>query len=236
MFSSFQPTRYDLRFNIFGFPVRVHPLFWVIMAFFGFNGGINYMITFIVVAFFSILIHELGHGFAFRHYGISSSIVLHGFGGAAIPDSFGWGGGRRLTSWQQIVVSLAGPFAQLLLVGILLGLVQATGGIVQFNGIIPRAAFPFGGEILFLFLNVSLLINVFWALFNLLPIYPMDGGQAIREVFVTVDPVRGYTNSLWLSIVTAVAGIVLALTFLSSTYMALLFGLFAFQNYQMLGR
>ena len=236
MFSS-QPTRYDLSFNIFGFPVRVQPLFWIIMALFGSTGGFNltYMLTFIVVAFISILLHELGHGFAFRYYGISSSIVLHGFGGAAIPDSFGWGG-RRLTPGQQIVVSLAGPFAQLILVGILLGLIQATGGFIQFNGIFPRAAFPFGGTLLNLFVFVLILINVFWALFNLLPVYPMDGGQAVRSVFLIFDPVRGYTNSLWLSLITAVLGIVVALTVFNSTYMAILFGFFAFQNYQMLGR
>ncbi|MEM7336497.1 MAG: site-2 protease family protein [Chloroflexota bacterium] len=238
MFSSFQPTKYDLKFNIFGFSVSVHPAFWIIMAIFGYSGrGLNltYMFTFIFVAFISILIHELGHGFAFRHYGIHSRIVLHGFGGAAIPESFGWRGGR-LSSWQQIVISLAGPFSQLLLVAVVLGLVQVTGGVVRFNGIFPQAAVPFGGTLLNTFIIIFILINIFWALFNLLPIYPMDGGQAIREVFVTVDPVRGYVNSLRLSIATAVLGIIVALTLLGSTYMAILFGLFAYQNYQMMGR
>ena len=35
-----EPTAYDLRFRLLGIPVRVHPLFWIVMAVMG-GGGEN---------------------------------------------------------------------------------------------------------------------------------------------------------------------------------------------------
>ena len=115
MFQEPGRTQYDLNFNLFGFPVRVHPGFFVISILFGqgaislgsrlgLNAGVSLLVI-IVVFFLSILIHELGHTFAFRMYGVRSSVCLYWLGGLAIPDR----SSRRLTSNQQIVVSLAGP-------------------------------------------------------------------------------------------------------------------------------
>ena len=67
MFQAAPQTRFDLRFNIAGFPVRVHPLFWVIAILLG-SGSDNLLMipVWIVIVFVSILVHELGHAFAFR--------------------------------------------------------------------------------------------------------------------------------------------------------------------------
>ena len=86
------------------------------------NAGVVILII-ASVFFLSVLIHELGHTLAFRFFGIDSHIVLYWMGGLAIPGGGmgAWNGGRtkRLNPNEQIVVSLAGPAAGLLLGGLL---------------------------------------------------------------------------------------------------------------------
>ena len=59
-------TPYDLHFSVLGFPVRVHPLFWLMGLIMGFGDVMSVFIS-IVVAFVSILIHELGHALGLGH-------------------------------------------------------------------------------------------------------------------------------------------------------------------------
>ena len=165
----FQPppqTRYDLNFTLFGFPVRVSPLFWVMALLFGLGlRGFWQILIWIIVVFFSILLHELGHGIAMRLYGQESYIVLH-FGGVAVPTSSRWGGPASRTTTEQVVISLAGPLAGFLLAGLVLILVIASGGIVTVNWlafIIPvPAALVSGGVIINSLISTLLWVNVFW--------------------------------------------------------------------------
>ena len=46
-------------------------------------------------------------------------------------------------------------------------------------------------------------VCVFWGLVNLLPIYPLDGGQIVRELLLKFNPQEGIRQSLILSIVAA---------------------------------
>src|SRR5687768_15450997 len=113
------PTRYDLHFNLFGFPVTVHPLFWVVSALLGSaGGGIVQLLIWILAVFVSIIIHELGHALAMRRHGIPSQIILHFSGGLTVPESLSWGGRSAnvaLSPNQEIFISLAGPFAGFIL-------------------------------------------------------------------------------------------------------------------------
>ena len=109
MFQPLPSTRYDLNFSIFGFDVRVHPLFWVIGILLGYSAGsLERIAIWIIVLFVSILIHELGHSFMMRRFGVDSFIILYHLGGLAVPRS-----ARRaqLTWVENILISLAGPFA-----------------------------------------------------------------------------------------------------------------------------
>ena len=91
--------------------------------------------------------------------------------------------------------------------------VHASGHSVDFN---PERPFllwlyyspPFGNNLdeLIWFL---LQINIFWGIINLLPVYPLDGGQIARELFVQSNPQAGIANSLRLSL-TAAAGVAVA--------------------------
>ena len=72
-------TPYDLNFRLFGFPVRIHPLFWlgaVLLGGWTFDLGLEYAAIWVAVVFVSILVHELGHAIAFRTFGVDSHIVL----------------------------------------------------------------------------------------------------------------------------------------------------------------
>jgi len=139
--SLFQPppiTRFDLHFTLFGFPVRVHPLFWLVVIVFGLSSAsITALLIWVVVVFISILVHELGHAFAMRMYGLDSRIVLHMAGGLTVPG--GWAG-AALGRGEEIIVSFAGPLAGFLLAGLVMGGVVGLGGSIRIApafGIIP---------------------------------------------------------------------------------------------------
>ncbi len=241
-----QQTRYDLRFQIAGIPVRVHPLFWLIGIILGAQGGDGVgMLLWVGVVFVSILIHELGHAFAMRFFGEGARVVLYLMGGMAIPESTAWGfgGGRKSRGPRdQILISAAGPGAGFLLAGFVVGAVFATGGSISFfpdDSVLPLWALrlpEMANEHWRELINCLLFVNIFWGLMNLLPVYPLDGGQIARELFTVGDPWNGVVRSLWLSVitggVTAVAGMVL----LNSLFLAILFGSLAFSSYQALQR
>ncbi len=234
MFQVPAPTRFDLRFTLFGVPVRVHPLHWLLGVFFGIQSGDPIMLVIWVVAiFFSILLHEFGHSIAMRVFGQDSFIILYMFGGLAVPTSLG-----SRTWLQQVIISLAGPFAQFLLVAILIGGVFAAGGLISMSTILgfipfPRVLLPTAGSTVNIMLAVLIYINVYWPLINLLPVFPLDGGQTARAIFMRFNPWNGLTNALWLSVLTG--GIVAVGFGLSrNLFMAFMFGMLALQSYQML--
>ena len=55
MFYEPQPTRYDLNFHLFGFPVRIHPFFWLLTVFLGANFGGPALVLWVLAVTFSIL-------------------------------------------------------------------------------------------------------------------------------------------------------------------------------------
>lgn len=238
------PTRYDLNFRLAGFPVRVHPLFWLIAVLLGYSSGnILQILIWVLVVFVSILIHELGHALAFRRYGLSSQIVLHFAGGLTIPESTLWGSrwaNVALGPNQNIFISLAGPGAGFLFAALLMAGVVLVGGSIittRLLGILPFPGFavlPFGGNLLSLFVTSLLWVNLFWGMINLLPVYPLDGGNVTRNALLQVDPVNGVRKSLWVSVIAGALIALVAFFFLRSLYMAVLFGFLAFQSYQSL--
>ena len=238
------PTRYDLNFRLAGFPVRVHPLFWLIAVLLGYSSGnVLQILIWVLVVFVSILIHELGHALAFRRYGLSSQIVLHFAGGLTIPESTLWGSrwaNVALGPNQNIFISLAGPGAGFLFAALVMAGVVLVGGSIittRLLGIIPFPGFavlPFGGNLLSLFVTSLLWVNLFWGMINLLPVYPLDGGNVTRNALLQVDPVNGVRKSLWVSVIAGALIALVAFFFLRSLYMAVLFGFLAFQSYQSL--
>ncbi len=163
MFGSDQPTPFDIRFRLAGIPVRISPWFWIVMALIGSwtytRGGPLYLVVFVACGFVSIMVHELGHAVLIRLFGSPVEISLIAFGGLARPLY-----AQRSTT-KRILIALAGPAAGFVLAGLLLDLESANEYVV--------AA-----------LQYLFFMNLVWGLFNLLPIWPLDGGQVCRELFV----------------------------------------------------
>src|SRR5438094_903299 len=109
-----EPTRsdFDLRFLLFGVPVRVHPTFWLFSAILGWQFvdlGWEYLLLWIGCSFVSILLHEMGHVFMAMVFGRPSHVVLYGMGGLAIGDF------QVRGRWRRIGIFLGGAMAGLLL-------------------------------------------------------------------------------------------------------------------------
>jgi len=241
LFQTLPPTRFDLRFSVTGVPVRVHPLFWLIALLLGSTGSLLEIPIWILVVFISVLIHELGHAMAFRFYGVHSQIVLHAMGGLTIPEAAPWGSGWAKVSpspKQQIVISLAGPFAGFLFAVLVMVIVMFTGGTLHTSMLFGFIPLPLtavlGGQVLSIFITLLLFVNVFWGMFNLLPVFPLDGGQVTRNILVQYDPYDGARRSMWVSVVVGGTIALFGLLVMRSVYIALLFGILAFQSYQML--
>lgn len=243
LFQAPPPTQYDLRFSIAGIPVRVHPLFWLIALLFGASGDLIQLPIWVFVVFVSILIHELGHALAMRRYGQPSRIILHFAGGLTVPEPVSWGSrwaNVALQPNQEIFISLAGPGAGFLLAALVAVGTTLSGGSIITNwlfGVIPlpvAALMPIGGRIMGLFVTMLLWVNVFWGLINLLPVYPLDGGNVSRYLLLQADPINGVRKSLWISVIVGGLVAVAGLLILRSIYMAFLFGLLAFQSFQSL--
>jgi stage IV sporulation protein FB len=236
------PTTYDLSFRIFGISVRIHPFFWLIAILFGTSSGsVAGLLSWVIVLFISILIHELGHSMAMRFYGQDSYVVLHGMGGLAIPiESYAYNATGPRTSWDRIIISLAGPFAGFLLALLIAVGVKAAGGVIFYNwllGFFPMpVAFPPFRFNTYTLINDFLWVNIFWGLINMLPVFPLDGGRVSRELFILMGRRNTVANSLWLSVITGAVIAVAAMIYLESFYMAFLFGYLAFQSYQALQR
>ena len=84
------------------------------------------------------------------------------------------------------------------------------------------------------FVRNMLWVNIVWGLVNLLPVYPLDGGRISRELCTLNHPRRGVILSLQISIGVAIAMAVFGLFAWQSLFVVLMFGYFAYINYQTL--
>jgi Zn-dependent protease len=113
-------------------------------------------------AFACILLHEFGHALTAQRFGIGTSdITLYPIGGVARLDRMPRGGG------PELAIALAGPAVNL-------GIAAALWGALEVFG-------PWLGLSLLAMLMVHLLwINIGLLVFNMLPVFPMDGGRVLR--------------------------------------------------------
>lgn len=204
-----------IRFSLFGIPVRVHPFFWLTLAVIG--GALSAdspeaifrILLFLLAGFISILVHEFGHALTARKFGARSEIVLQAFGGYAAYS------GVRMTRPQSFMITAAGPAVQ---IGLGIAVLMVIPGLPELN---QNALY---------FLVVLYWISLVWALLNLLPVLPLDGGQMLNAV---LGPDRIKTT-LWISlIVAATAGLLLYLLF-KSLLAPIFMGMFAWQAWQAL--
>src|SRR5713226_10045125 len=152
--------------KIFGVPIRLHFTFLLLLVFLLFIGigekqsGASTAI-YILALFGSILLHELGHALVASRFGIRTvEIVMFPIGGVARPE-------RMPKAREELWIALAGPAVNLILAAIISFAVD--GRFVPLEHLKEPTDANLAQRIA--------LGNLFLALFNLLPAYPMDGGR-----------------------------------------------------------
>ena len=225
------PTSNDFSFRFFGFPTTVQPFFWLIATLLtalhlgNINNDMPIWFTKLFLGMLgvllSILVHELGHALTFRLvFRTPCAIVLHGFGGFAVPLQHYSRGYGFMGAVANGFLSFAGPLAGFVLAFLMLLLAH----------VVPNDG-SFVNSLLHYFFDWTAMISIFWGIFNLLPIYPMDGGHISREFFLFFFQRRGVEFSLIVSMLIATLLAVMALQ--SGEFLiTFLFAYFAYQNYQ----
>ena len=189
------------------------------------------ILLWIIVLFVSILVHELGHALTSRKMtGVTPSIKLWGMGGLAYPNT-------QLTQKQSFWVTWAGPLAGLGFFGLIVLSCCAIYGFAVGTELTMIFLFPsretytvlaeMNNPLLFM-LKELLWVNFWWSLINLLPIFPLDGGQIYASI--EKSPKRVWIVGMVTGAVVAIAGFFI----LHQIFIAILFGYFAFQNYKRL--
>lgn len=160
-------------FDIADIPVRVS-IWYGLLLLYWFQGGGNARGTLIwvIVVTLSILVHEFGHAIVARYFRLRPSILLHGLGGLCNHD-------RAERDRDDVFIIAAGPCA-----GLLLGLATWAVSVVA----------PLSWKLspwFYSVVSMSLYVNIGWSLVNLLPIWPLDGGQLYRLLLLRIfKPVR----------------------------------------------
>lgn len=157
--------------RVAGTDVKIHLTFFLLLGWVGLTslvGGVGSAIAgvvFVSLLFGCVLLHEFGHVFAARAFGVRTpDITLYPIGGVArlerMPEK----------PSQELIVALAGPAVNVVIAGVLFGLVgvgAVLGGLTNLGSS---------------FLVQLAVVNVWLVIFNLIPAFPMDGGRVLRAV------------------------------------------------------
>jgi Zn-dependent protease len=172
------------------------------------------MAAWIFVVFVSVICHELGHAVVGRLFGGQPVIHLQAFGGVTFPQFQKPPGPGR-----QFLLSVAGP-----VFGLLLGAVAW--GLVHYFP--PARGSPTDWT-----MRQFMWVSVAWAVFNLLPILPLDGGQMMLAVIEGVRRKPSVALASWISAALSVlVGAAVSWLWGVDPFLLLFLGLFAFQNVQ----
>jgi len=168
-------------FSLFGVPVRLHFTFILLVIFLvvtdlgsGHTSG-SYAL-FLVGLFASVLLHEMGHAFVGRRFGVrTTEIIMFPIGGLSRME-------RMLSPTEELTIAIAGPLVNLLL----------SGGIFAYM-FYMHLAVPIKAADLMQPTDANALArlaygNLVLAGFNLLPAFPMDGGRILRALLSMIRP------------------------------------------------
>lgn len=188
-----RPTRWEVRWRMPGAEVRIQLLFWVSCALVGIVyyqypkvrddlGGFAAFALWMGVALASLLMNVAGHALAARLLSVQVRIVLSGLGDRLY-------GLEPLGRWQRVLIALAGPLLNLLLF--------AAAWSVPFLQLPPDWRVTLAPSLWLL-----MWVNGFWALLNVLPLWPLDGGRLAVEMGEAVLGRHGQILALLLSLAT----------------------------------
>lgn len=211
-------------FRVAGITVFLH-WSWLLVAMFEVKSRSNaytsqvWNVAEYLALFAIVLLHEFGHALACRQVGgKADQIVLWPLGGIAFVAP-----PPRPGAWLWSIA--AGPLVNVVLLPVTLGLyflLHAEG--VEVNHDVGHFVFAIT------YMNAMLLV------FNLLPVYPLDGGQILQSLLWFII---GRVKSL---VVVSVIGLVTGMTVLGAALIAgewwyvIMAGFVAFQSYMGFGR
>ncbi len=204
--------------SIRGTPIDVDFNFMILIVFFvamNYNAqlGIHYALLWIPVLFVSVLVHEIAHAAFFGLLGFGSShIVLNGMGGVTYNDS------RNVRPWQDVLISIAGPFSSF--------------GLMFLAAFAQQTRIGQTDKFLSALLPLMIAANLFWGMFNLIPLHPLDGGHATRSFFrMFLKERQAFTVATWVGIVVG-AGVVVYALMGRSIFLALYVAFFIYMAWQ----
>ena len=211
-----------LEFRLFGIPIRVHLFFVITILLFWMWGSTDWRTLPIlaVIVTQGVLMHELGHALVGRAFGLEPRIDLTAFAGVTR-----WKTHRPLSPGKNLAISVAGP-----LVGILIG-APILVGFFMVN--------PPEESLLHFTLVWLAMVNLGWSLLNLVPILPLDGGNAMASIFQMFSEKHGLRFARYASLaVIGLIGAALLVAGLAQHEQGLFFlvflGLFGWMNVQAL--
>ncbi len=191
-----------MSFRLFGIPVQVRMMFWATALLLGLGYRTPTLLgSWVAVVFVAVMAHELGHALAARAFGVAPAIELIAFGGQTTSPP--------LPRFRHMFMAAAGPLASFALGAVALGVyasVRPTG--------VALAVFQ------------QVFVTTFgWGLLNLVPVWPLDGGQVMRDLlgpkreratFIVSALVAGGLAALMLRFGVLFAGILFAVMCLRS--------------------
>src|SRR5262245_57594472 len=161
--------------RIAGTVVRLHITFllflvWIWAASY-FSGGAEAAwrgLVYMILLFLCVLAHEFGHVFAARAFGVNTpDVTLLPIGGVArlerIPEEPG----------QEFVIAIAGPLVNVAIALVLIGFAGANLNARDL-AVVENARVAMVDRLA--------AVNLFLAVFNLIPAFPMDGGRILRSL------------------------------------------------------
>ncbi|HRC32241.1 MAG TPA: site-2 protease family protein [Bacteroidia bacterium] len=164
--------------NIAGIGVFIHWTFTLLIFYIIFSNyragqsgqQLMWTLLFIMSIFITVFLHELGHALAAKKYNIKTKdITLLPIGGLARLESI------PEKPKEELVVAFAGPAVNIVLAiitGLFITIPNTKDLSVQLSGGINSGNF---------FLNFFI-VNLWLAIFNLIPAFPMDGGRVLRAL------------------------------------------------------
>ncbi|MFT3923192.1 MAG: site-2 protease family protein [Myxococcales bacterium] len=144
-------------FTLANVPVWVSPWHLVVLGFLSWGPDIRAGMLYALCIALSILVHEFGHALVAKLFRLNPQILLTGFGGLT-------GHERAQRDRDDALIIAAGPLA-----GLLFGLLA----------LVARRFLPMPAPLYEITQNL-VYMNFVWSFFNLLPLWPLDGGQLLR--------------------------------------------------------
>ncbi|MCB1181593.1 MAG: site-2 protease family protein [Chlamydiia bacterium] len=195
-------------------PISIHPLFWLIALFIGWMWTFSLigMILAVMVILYSVLFHEFGHALTAVAFGQKTRIELAVFGG------FTYRQGRKLKLWEEFLVVLNGPIA-----GFILCVIAY---FIAHHATIKNTY-------IFFMVNFTAMANFFWALINLVPILPLDGGHLMS---IILEAIFGFKGVRYAIVVGLVIGSAITIFFfvISQWFIGALFLILTFESFRSL--